>query len=83
MLTSIREVLQKRLSTEDLPKSHFLEIYGQSTKCARVIKISQVLVYYFTIPLSTSPFSGLLTEAYLESGRTSTMEFFCGNTEQL
>ena len=76
MLTSIREVLQRRLSTEDLPRSHFLEIYGQSTKCARVIKISQVLVYYSTTPWSTTPFSGVLTEAYLESGRTSTMEFF-------
>ena len=41
-----------------------------------MIKISQVLVYYFTTPLSTTPFSGVLTEAYLESGRTSTMEFF-------
>ena len=41
-----------------------------------MIKISQVLVYYFNIPLSTTSFSGVLTEAYLESGRTSTMEFF-------
>ena len=48
-----------------------------------MIKISQVLVYYFTTPLSTTPFSGVLTEAYLESGRTPTMEIFCVNTEQL
>ena len=39
-------------------------------------KISQVLVSYFTTPFSTTSFSGVLTEAYLESGRTSTMEFF-------
>ena len=54
-----------------------------SEKFARVIKISQVLFYYFTTSLSTTPFSGVLTEAYLESGRPSTMEFLCGNTEQL
>ena len=48
-----------------------------------MIKIFQVLVYYFTTPLSTIPFSGVVPEAYLESGQTSTMEFFCGNTEQL
>ena len=30
------------------------------------MKIYQVLVYYFT-----TPFSGVLTEAYLEYGRTS------------
>ena len=41
-----------------------------------MIKISQVLVYYFPTPLSTTPFRGVLTEAYLESGRTSTMESF-------
>ena len=68
---------------KDLPRSHFWEIYGQSTKFARVIKISQVLVYYFTTHLSTTSFSGVLTKAYLESGRTSTMKFFCGNTEHL
>ena len=39
--------------------------------------------YYFTTPLCTTPFSGVVTEAYLESGLTSTMELFCGNTEQL
>ena len=36
------------------------------------MKIFQVLVYYFTTPLSTTPFSGVLTEAYLESGRKAT-----------
>ena len=41
-----------------------------------MIKISQVLVYYFTTRLSTAPFSGVLTEVYLESGRASSMEFF-------
>ena len=41
-----------------------------------MIKIPQVLVYYVTAPLRTTPFSGVLTEAYLESGRTSAMEFF-------
>ena len=60
----------------DLPRSHFWEIFDQSRKFARVIKIPQVLVYYFTAPLRTTPFSGVLTEAYLESGRTSAMEFF-------
>ena len=34
----------------------------------------QVLVFYFTTPLHTTPFSGVLTEAYLESGWTSTIE---------
>ena len=32
----------------DLPRSHFWEIYGQRTKFARVMKISQVLVFHFT-----------------------------------
>ena len=41
-----------------------------------MIEISQVLVYYFFTPLNTTPFSGVLTETHLESGRTSTMEFF-------
>ena len=49
----------------------------------RLVKISQVLVYYFTTPLSTTPFSDVLTEVYLESGGTSTTAFFCRNTEQL
>ena len=35
---------------KDLPRSHFEEIDGQCTKFVRVIKISQVLVYYFTTP---------------------------------
>ena len=68
---------------KDLPRPHFWEIYGQSRKFARVIKICQFLVYYFTTPVSTTPFSDVLTEAYLESGRTSTMESFCGNNKQL
>ena len=37
---------------KDLPRSHFWEIYGQCTKFAKVIKISQVLVFYFTTPFS-------------------------------
>ena len=41
-----------------------------------MIKKFQVLVSYFTTPLCTTPFSGVLTEAYLESGRRSTMEGF-------
>ena len=43
-----------------------------------MIKISQkkVLVNYFTTPLSGTPFSGVLTKVYLESSRTSPMEFF-------
>ena len=43
-----------------------------------MIKISQkkVLVNYFTTPLSSTPFIGVLSKAYLESGRTSPMEFF-------
>ena len=41
-----------------------------------MIKKFQVLVSYFTTPLCTTTFSGVLTEAYLESGRTSTMEGF-------
>ena len=36
-------------------------MYGQGTKFARVIKISQILVYHFTTPLSTIPFSCVLT----------------------
>ena len=51
---------QVRDLQKDLPRSHFWEIYGQCTKFARVIKISQVLVFHFTIT-----FSGVLTEAYL------------------
>ena len=48
LLTSLRDGdLQK-----DLPRSHFWEIYGQCTKLARVIKISQVLVFHFTTPFS-------------------------------
>ena len=41
-----------------------------------MMKISQVLVYYFTTPLRTTPSSGVLTEACLESGLTSTLEVF-------
>ena len=37
-----------------------------------MIKKFQVLVSYFTTPLCTTPFSGVLTE----TGRTSTMEGF-------
>ena len=33
---------------------HLREIYGQCTKFARVIKISQVLVFHFTTPFSGS-----------------------------
>ena len=36
---------------KDLSRSHSWEMYGQSTKLARVIKISQVLVFHFTTPL--------------------------------
>ena len=32
---------------KDLPRSHFWEIYGQCTKLAREIKISQNLVFHF------------------------------------
>ena len=61
---------------KDLLRSHFCEIYGQCTKFAKVMKIYQVLVFHFT-----TPFSGFLQrEAYLEPGRTSTMESFCQNT---
>ena len=37
---------------KDSPRSHFWEIYGKCTKFARVIKISQVLVFQFTTPFS-------------------------------
>ena len=37
---------------EDLSRSHFWEIYGECTKFARVIKVSQVLVFHFTTPFS-------------------------------
>ena len=40
---------------KDLLRSHFWEIYGQCTKFAKIIKISQVLVFHFT-----TPFSGFL-----------------------
>ena len=33
---------------KDLPRPHFREIYGQCAKFARVIKISQALVFLFT-----------------------------------
>ena len=42
------DVLLGRLSTGGLLRSHFWEIYGQCAKFARVIKVSQVLVYDFT-----------------------------------
>ena len=37
---------------KDLPRSHFWEIFGQCTKFARVIEISQVLVFHSTTPFS-------------------------------
>ena len=37
---------------------------------------STPLVIHLYDTFSNTPFSGVLTEAYLESGRTSTMEFF-------
>ena len=77
LLTSLLEKYCKDgLLQKDLPRSHFWETYGQCTKFPRVIKISQVLVFYFNIPLCSTSFSGVLTEVYLESGPTSTMEFF-------
>ena len=39
-------VLQRRLPTEGF------EIYGQCTKFARVVEISQVLVFHFTTSFS-------------------------------
>ena len=46
------DVLLRRLSTGGLPRSHFREIYGHWAKFPRVIKISQVLIFYFTTPFS-------------------------------
>ena len=47
------EVLLRRLSKRGgLPRSHFWEICGQWPKFARVIKVSQVLVFHFTTPFS-------------------------------
>ena len=41
-----------RCLQKDSLRSHFWEIYGNCTKCARVINISQVLVSHFTTPFS-------------------------------
>ena len=71
------DVLQRRLSIEDLPRSHFWEIYGQCANFARVTKVSQNLVFYLT-----TPFSGHLQKHYLEPSRTSQWRFFWENTEQ-
>ena len=38
---------------KELPRSHFWEIYVQCTKCARVKKVSQILVSHFTTPFSS------------------------------
>ena len=46
------DVLLRWLSTGGLPRSHFWEIYGQCTKLPRVIKFSQVLIFYFITPFS-------------------------------
>ena len=60
-----------------LPRSHFWEIYGQCRKFARVIKISQVLTQLHGFSFSLYYiFLCLLTEAFLEPGRTSTREHF-------
>ena len=39
-----------RCLEKDSPRSHFWEVYGKYTKFARVIKISQDLVFQFTTP---------------------------------
>ena len=65
---------KRRLSTGGLPRSHVWEIYGQCTKFPRLTKISQVLIFHFTTPTPTPWLH--LTEAHLEHGWTSTMEFF-------
>ena len=43
---------KNRCLQKDSPRSHFWKIYGKCTKFARVIKISQVLVFHFTTPFS-------------------------------
>ena len=58
LLTSLWEVFdiktycKDRYQQKDSPRSHFWEIYGKCRKFARVIKISQVLVFHFTTPFS-------------------------------
>ena len=47
------------------------EFYGQYKKFAKVIKVSQGLVFHFYYT-----FYWLLSETYLEPGRTSTMKLF-------
>ena len=47
------DVLQWRFSTEGFGRSHICEIYCQCIKIARVIKISEVLVFHFTTPFSS------------------------------
>ena len=50
---------------------HTSEKFMVNAENLQVIKMSQVLVFYLT-----TPFSVCFTEAYLEPGRTSTMELF-------
>ena len=46
------DVLIRRLFTGGLPRSHFWEICSQCTKFPRVITVSQVSVFHFTILFS-------------------------------
>ena len=75
-LTRPREVFNTFLSTEEFAQvTLFLRnLWSVYKICERDIKLSSFsFSLYYT-------FSWLLTEAYLEPGRTSTMAFFCGKT---
>ena len=75
-LTRSREVFNMFHSTEEFAQvTLFLRNFWSVYKvCKRDIKFSS-----FSFSLYHT-FSWLLTEEYLEPGRTSTMAFFCGNT---
>ena len=68
-------------SSQDVFKTYSRRLAKLSSRCFQGVSLSDKnfssfgLLLYYTL-LSTAPFSGVLTEAYLESGRTSTMEFF-------
>ena len=76
LLTRLQEVLQGLLSREGFSSFTILRKLWSVSKICKREKNFQVLVFYFTTPLHTTPFSGVLTEAYLESGWTSTIEVF-------
>ena len=74
LVTRLREVLQGLLFIEGFSNLTILRRLWWVCKICKRKKNFQVLAFYFITPLYTRPFSGVLTEAYLESGWTSTTE---------